>query len=92
MSLNPVEPGLRSIHHDANSVSKVQIVVQADDVLLVGDAVADQLLRHSPQFKEVTDEQVEFIQQRKQPRGAPVEDAPKKVARAKKETASTDDA
>lgn len=75
MTLNPIVPGLRNIHHNANSAAKVEIVAQADDVLIVGDEVADQLLRHSVQFREVSDEQVEFIQQQKLARAAVADEA-----------------
>jgi len=54
--LKPIEPGLRRIHHDANSVAKVELVVAADDVLHVSEDVAAQLTKASRQFKDVTDE------------------------------------
>lgn len=52
MGLNTPAAGLRRINYDARSAAKVQIVVQPGDTLDVSDAVADQLLRSSPQFKD----------------------------------------
>lgn len=51
MPLNPPVPGLRRIHHDANSASHVELSIAPGDVLEVSDDVAGQLLATSPQFK-----------------------------------------
>lgn len=56
MSLRPPTPGLRSLHYDARSAAKVELVIQPGDTLVVSDDVAAQLQRSSPQFKDGTAE------------------------------------
>lgn len=50
--LKPPTPGLRPIHLDARRSEKVHLSIPAGSELHVTDEVADQLLAHSPQFKE----------------------------------------
>ena len=45
MPLNPIKPGLRTIHNGSNGVAKAQIFVPAGDELTVTDYVAEQLQR-----------------------------------------------
>ena len=59
MSLNPVKPGLRAIHHNAVSASKVYLSIPAGDVLVVSDVVADQLVAASRQFQSAAPVAVE---------------------------------
>lgn len=50
--MRPPIPGLRPIHHDASSPARVELIVPADDTLVVSDDVAEQLLSSSTQFKD----------------------------------------
>ena len=76
MALNPIDPKLRTIHHDAVSAAKVTVVVQPGAELTVPDDVADQLTKSSPQFKD---------------KAAPAKKAPAKKAPAKKAAAKKGD-
>lgn len=54
MPMNPTEKrGLRPVHLDARSAAKVQLSVQPDDVLIVSEDVAGQLVRTDGSFKPV---------------------------------------
>jgi hypothetical protein len=58
MPMNPIKPGLRTIHNGSNSVAKAQINVPVAGELTVPEEVADQLQRADSSFKDgpATDE------------------------------------
>lgn len=51
MPMNPVKPGLRTIHNGSNSVTKAQINVPVGGELTVPEVVAVQLM-HDASFKD----------------------------------------
>lgn len=51
MGLNPVSPGLRTVHNGSAFVAKASVVVASGGELTVPDDVADQLVRDGA-FKE----------------------------------------
>lgn len=74
--LNEINPALRTIRYRGVSPAKVSLIVPDGSDLLVPDAVAEQLLAQSLQFKEAT------------PAPEPVADeAPKRGRKAKAESA-----
>ncbi|HEX6968105.1 MAG TPA: hypothetical protein VF174_04725 [Micromonosporaceae bacterium] len=53
MVLREPVPGLRRIHHNANSPKRVELIVPAGDVLEVSEQVAAQLQAADPHFQAV---------------------------------------
>lgn len=55
MGLRPINPGLRTIFHNAIDASKVSLSVPAGETLVVSEELAGQLLASAAQFQDVTD-------------------------------------